>query len=163
MANIWVYPQNFLYRGVWIFLKVCSLVLAPFFLRSSLRSGGLGPRREKMGPALIACANFYPKNLVEDLEWPSKPLTRFIQNVGQCNVFSWCPSTGSVVYAVILRAIAFKLSPLGVFAAVFIDFITFLKILKWFSITPARRPGKRHKKRCRIYGVWCQFLNYVVL
>ena len=43
-----------------------SQVLAPVFLRSSLRSGGLGPTREKMGPALIACAcaNFYPKNLV---------------------------------------------------------------------------------------------------
>ena len=48
-----------------------------------------------------------------------------VQNVGQCNhVFSWYLSSGSVVYAVILRAIAFKLSPLGVFAAVFIYFIT---------------------------------------
>ena len=47
-----------------------SPVLAPFFLRSSLRSGGLAPRGKKMGPTLIACAraSFNTKNLLKDLE-----------------------------------------------------------------------------------------------
>ena len=75
----WLYLVHVLLS--FFYHSTSSPVLAPFFLRSSLRSGGLGPTREKMGPALIACAcaSFYPKNLVKDLEWPSKPPTRFIQ------------------------------------------------------------------------------------
>ena len=42
-----------------------SPVLASFFLRSSLRSGGLGPTREKKGPALIACACASTANVLE--------------------------------------------------------------------------------------------------
>ena len=33
------------------FHTLASLVMAPFSLRSSLRSGGLGPTRGKMGPS----------------------------------------------------------------------------------------------------------------
>ena len=102
----------------------------------------------------------------KDLEWPSKPPTRFIQNVGQCNrVFSWYLTYGSVVYAVILLAITFKLSPLGLFSAVF---IYYFKILKWFSITPARRPATTAQGtmlHLSFHGVWSQFLKlcYVCL
>ena len=107
-------------------------VLAPFFLRSLLRYGEPGPTLEKMGPALIACAcaSFYPKSLVKDLEWPSKPPEMLVSVViffpGMCRLSR------------ILNAIAFKLSTPGVFAAIF---IYCFKILKWFSITPARRPA----------------------
>ena len=102
----------------------------------------------------------------KDLEWPSKPPTRFIQNVGQCNcVFSWYLTYGSVVYAAILLAITFKLSPLGLFSTIF---IYYFKILKWFSMTPARRPATTAQGtmlHLSFHGVWSQFLKlcYVCL
>ena len=56
----------------------------------------------------------------------------------------------SVIYTVILCAIAFKLSPQGVFAAVF---IYYSKILKQFSMTPVRRPAQHKEQCCILDGV----------
>ena len=50
-------PKNRKFGPPWAVAKLLLLhksyspVLAPFFLRSSLRSGRLGPAREKMGPS----------------------------------------------------------------------------------------------------------------
>ena len=56
-------PVGSWYPSLFVIPRESSPVLAPFFLRSSLRSEELGPTREKMGPALIACvcASFYTK------------------------------------------------------------------------------------------------------